>query len=147
MAFKMKDYGRTKELLDLLTEDRRVGLNEFYLGLLEKARKEVEANSTASPADAGADQPQKEVSAEEQGFLSKIEADPKDLDSKFAYAKYLFENARNEEAIEQALAIMKANKNWNEKAAYNLLIEIFTKLGNTSELVVASRKKLSKILF
>lgn len=42
---------------------------------------------------------------------------------------------------------MKANKNWNEKAAYNLLIEIFTKLGNTSELVVASRKKLSKILF
>ncbi len=42
---------------------------------------------------------------------------------------------------------MKLNKNWNEKAAYNLLIEIFTKLGATNELVIASRKKLSKILF
>lgn len=65
MAFKMKDYGRTKELLDLLTEDRRVGLNDFYLGLLEKARKEVEANSTASPAGQNVEQTQKEVSVEE----------------------------------------------------------------------------------
>lgn len=143
MAFKMKDYGRTKELLDLLTEDRRVGLNEFYLGLLEKAKKEMEANANASPAPSE----QKEISSEERAFLSKIEADPKDLESKYAYAKYLFENGRHEESIEQAMAIMKQNKNWNEKAAYNLLIEIFNKLGNTNELVVASRKKLSKILF
>jgi thioredoxin-like negative regulator of GroEL len=145
MAFKMKDYGRTKELLDILTPDRRVGLNDFYLGLLDKAQKEAEANFAATPATP--EEVKKEISIEEQAFLSKIEADPKDLDSKFAYAKYLFENARHEEAIEQGLAIMKLNKNWNEKAAYNLLIEIFTKLGGTNELVIASRKKLSKILF
>ena len=94
----MKDYSRTKELLELLTPDRRVGLNDFYLSLLDKALKEAEANFNASPA--AAEEVKKEISIEEQAFLSKIEADPKDLDSKFAYAKYLFENARHEEAID-----------------------------------------------
>ena len=63
MAFKMKDYSRTKELLDLLTPDRRVGLNEFYLGLLDKAMKEAEANINATPA--AAEEVKKEISIEE----------------------------------------------------------------------------------
>jgi hypothetical protein len=63
MAFKMKDYSRTKELLDLLTPDRRVGLNEFYLGLLDKALKEAETNINATPA--AAEEVKKEISIEE----------------------------------------------------------------------------------
>jgi len=37
MAFKMKDYGRTEEILNLLTEDRRAGLDPLYIELLAKA--------------------------------------------------------------------------------------------------------------
>lgn len=45
------------------------------------------------------------------------------------------------------MSILKVNKAWNDRAAYNLLIEIFTKLGPKSEIVIAARKKLAKILF
>lgn len=43
--------------------------------------------------------------------------------------------------------ILKQNKAWNERAAYTLLISIFDKLGAKNEVVIASRKKLAKILF
>lgn len=39
------------------------------------------------------------------------------------------------------------DRNWNNKAANQLLMEIFGKLGSANELVVKGRKKLSKILF
>jgi thioredoxin-like negative regulator of GroEL len=58
----------------------------------------------------------------------------------------LYENGRFEDSINQAIEIIKRNNNWNENQAFNLLNEIFNELGNTNELVVASRKKLSEIL-
>lgn len=45
------------------------------------------------------------------------------------------------------LDIVKIDRNWNNRQAYNLLIEIFNKLGAANEVVVKARKQLSKILF
>ena len=42
MTFKMQEFGRAEEILNLLTADRRVDLDPFYIGLLEKAAKAVE---------------------------------------------------------------------------------------------------------
>lgn len=42
---------------------------------------------------------------------------------------------------------MAIDRNWKEKAAYNKLMEVFNKVGSSNELVVKSRKRLSKILF
>ena len=80
--------------------------------------------------------------------MDKLNANEKDLDTRFAYAKWLFETAqRNEEAIEECMKIMNQDKKWNDRAAYNLLIEIFNKMGAKNETVIAARKRLSKILF
>ena len=39
--------------------------------------------------------------------MDKIEANEKDLEARFAYAKWLFETAqRNEEAVEECMTIM-----------------------------------------
>jgi len=43
--------------------------------------------------------------------------------------------------------ILKVDRNWNDKAAYKEMIEIFTALGAGSDVVVKARKRLSKILF
>ena len=75
-----------------------------------------------------------------------IAEDPTDLESKFAYAKYLNENGRHQDSIDQLFIIMIQNKYWNDNQAFDLLIEIFNKLGNTNDIVVQSRKKLSEIL-
>lgn len=45
------------------------------------------------------------------------------------------------------MQIIKIDRNWNQKAAYTLLLEIFTKLGSSNEVVIKARKRLSKILF
>jgi thioredoxin-like negative regulator of GroEL len=45
------------------------------------------------------------------------------------------------------MKIMTQDKKWNERAAYNLLIEIFNKMGAKNEKVIAARKRLSKLLF
>lgn len=77
----------------------------------------------------------------------QIERDPSDLEARFNLAKIQWEKKKAEEAIESCLQIIAIERNWNDKAAYNLLIDIFNKLGASNELVVKSRKRLSKILF
>jgi putative thioredoxin len=82
--------------------------------------------------------------------LDKLQANDKDLETRFAFAKWLFEHggdSRQEEAIEECMKIMTQDKKWNDKAAYNLLIEIFNKMGPKNDKVIAARKRLSKILF
>ncbi|MFN9907203.1 MAG: tetratricopeptide repeat protein [bacterium] len=59
----------------------------------------------------------------------------------------MYEKEQFESAIEQCFAIMRLDKKWNEKAAYNFLLEIFGKLGPKHELVLSGRKKLAKLLF
>jgi thioredoxin-like negative regulator of GroEL len=39
---------------------------------------------------------------------------PTDLESKFAYAKYLNENGRHKDSIDQLFIIMIQNKYWND---------------------------------
>jgi thioredoxin-like negative regulator of GroEL len=43
--------------------------------------------------------------------------------------------------------MLAIDRNWNNKAANQLLMEVFNKVGSSNELVVKSRKRLSKILF
>jgi hypothetical protein len=53
MAFKMKDYGRTQEMLNLLTPEKRETIPDFYKGLLEKTIQELkDKEGTARPSEA-----------------------------------------------------------------------------------------------
>ena len=88
------------------------------------------------------------MSAEEQEFLTKLEATGgRDLENRFAYAKWLFEKERLQESVEQCFEIIKYNKTWNERAAQTFLVEVFNKMGPKTEQVASLRKRLSKLLF
>ena len=79
--------------------------------------------------------------------MSQIEADPSDLESRFKLAQLQWEKKKVEQAIESCMQLLKIDRNWNDKAAYQLIIEIFNKVGASNEVVVKARKNLAKILF
>jgi putative thioredoxin len=80
-------------------------------------------------------------------LISKLEKAPGDLDSRFALTKLQVDAHRYADAIESLLQLIAIDRNWNNKAAYQMLMEVFNKVGSSNELVVKSRKRLSKILF
>ena len=50
-------------------------------------------------------------------------------------AELLCEKNRFEDAIPVLLDIIAIDRNWKDKRAYNKLIDVFAKLGSTSEAV------------
>ena len=62
-------------------------------------------------------------------------------------AVHLHAKNRMEESIDLLLDSIAIDRNWNKRAAQNLLTDIFKQLGSSSELVAKGRKKLGKLLF
>ena len=62
-------------------------------------------------------------------------------------AELLIEKNRAEESIPLLLDILKIDRNWEEKKAYEKLLEVFKKLGQNNEAVKKGRKKLANIMF
>ena len=52
-----------------------------------------------------------------------------------------------QEAVDELLAMIKADRNWNEAAARQQLLKFFEALGFTDPISVDGRKRLSTILF
>ena len=136
IAFKHNKMAQAKEILDLISEDQKERMNDKTKDILAKVEKRIKEYEV-----------QMQVDEQETTFKQLTEEDPQNLQSKFDVANYLFQKEKYEEAIEYCMSIMKADKNWQEKKAYNLLLEIFKKLGNSNPVVSETRKKLSKLLF
>ena len=88
-----------------------------------------------------------EESGDETELRTRLEADENDHQARYDLAMAHYAQARNEEAIDELLEIVKRARSWNEKAAREMLLQIFEALGPTHELTVAGRRKLSSILF
>ena len=86
-------------------------------------------------------------STEEVEITAHLEKVPSDLPSRFKLAQIQNDAGKFTEAIESLLQILAIERNWNERQAYKLLMEIFGKVGSSNEIVIKARKKLSKILF
>ena len=78
---------------------------------------------------------------------AKAEKDPKDFQSRLDLAMAYWAGEQKQEAIDELLAMIKADRNWNEAAARQQLLKFFEALGFTDPLAVAGRKRLSTILF
>ena len=76
-----------------------------------------------------------------------IEANPADLQSRHDLALLQFEKQKYEDCLESCLESMSIDRNWQERASYNLLLKVFEKLGSAHESTIKARKRLSKILF
>ena len=72
---------------------------------------------------------------------------PQDMDAQLAFAEAAFAAGQRDEAADTLLAMVEADREWNEGAARAKLLQIFEATGLEDEWVVATRRRLSKILF
>ena len=77
----------------------------------------------------------------------RIAADPKDHQARFDLA--LIQNADGDRAAaaDSLLAIVKADRSWNDDGAKAQLLKFFEAWGPTDEATLAARRKLSSLLF
>ena len=78
---------------------------------------------------------------------AKVAADPKDHQARFDLALALNANDRREEAVDHLIAIIKADRAWNDDGARKQLLQFFEAWGPMDEHSMAGRRKLSTLLF
>ena len=76
-----------------------------------------------------------------------VNADAHDLDARQSLALALFAVGEHGEAMRHLLESIRIDKDWNEQAARLQLLEFFASLGAANPDVIASRRKLSTLLF
>ena len=74
-------------------------------------------------------------------------ADPADMAAQLAFAEAAFAAGQRDEAADTLLAMVAADREWNEGAARARLLKIFEATGLEDEWVVGVRRRLSRVLF
>lgn len=121
------DTGRARQALDQVPAD-----------LADKP--EIQAARTALDL---AEQGGGDVSA----LRVKVEADPDDHQARYDLANALYAGGQVEDAIDHLLELFRRDRAWNEDAARKQLVKIFEALGHSHPLTVASRRRLSSLMF
>ena len=80
-------------------------------------------------------------------MLARLETDANDHQARYDLAMAYYAQARNEEAIDELVEIVRRERAWKEEAAREMLLQIFDALGPTHELAIGGRRKLSSVLF
>ena len=78
---------------------------------------------------------------------SAAQASPDDIDAQFAFAEAAFAAGARDEAADTLLAMIAADREWNDGAARAKLLKIFEAIGLEDEWVVGVRRRLSRVLF
>jgi putative thioredoxin len=81
------------------------------------------------------------------GLRRKAQANPKDFDARFALAEALAAAGDMGGAIDELLAMVIADRAWNEEAARKKLLQIFEALGPKHPDTLSGRRRLSSALF
>lgn len=78
---------------------------------------------------------------------SAATAHPSDMGAQFAFAEAAFAAGARDDAADTLLAMIAADREWNEGAARARLLKIFEATGLEDEWVVSVRRRLSRVLF
>jgi putative thioredoxin len=81
------------------------------------------------------------------GLRAAAEAAPADMDAQLAYANALYASGDRDAAVDKLLAMVAADREWNEGAAKARLLQIFEAVGLEDPWVAAKRRRLSTVLF
>jgi putative thioredoxin len=85
--------------------------------------------------------------SETAAFEARLAADPADHEARLELAKALAGRGDWAGACDHLLAIISADRNWNDDAARKQLLIVFEAAGAASDVTRAGRRKLSAILF
>jgi putative thioredoxin len=77
----------------------------------------------------------------------KAEANPDDLDARFELAGAYLSAGSMEPAIDELLAVIARDRDWNDEAARKKLLTVFEALGVAHPAAIRARRQLSSILF
>lgn len=134
-----------------------VGLAKIHLdaGDLEQAKGFLAAVPAAKANDASVAGVRAAIELAEQAadlgdipdLEARIAANPRDHQARFDLALALNARGQKTEAVDQLIAIIKADRNWNDDGARKQLIQFFDAWGATDEDTAAGRRKLSTALF
>ena len=78
---------------------------------------------------------------------ARVAADPADHQARFDLAVALNARDRREEAVNHLIAIIKADREWNEDGARKQLLQLFEAWGPMDPSSLSGRRKLSTLLF
>jgi putative thioredoxin len=128
----------------LITLDRTDEAQAIYASLPDETKQAavMEKVGTMLTIAAEARDPE-EVSA----LKAAVAADPLDHAARFDLANAVMAGGDRDGAAESLLAIIEADRDWNDGAARSRLLEIFGMIGLEDPWVAATRRKLSAILF
>ncbi|MXO56005.1 tetratricopeptide repeat protein [Pontixanthobacter gangjinensis] len=85
--------------------------------------------------------------SELQALREAASSNPADMEKQLAFAEAAFAAGERDEAANVLLAMVEADRAWNEGAARTKLLQIFEATGLEDPWVVTTRRSLSKILF
>ena len=74
-------------------------------------------------------------------------ASPDNMEAQMAFAEAAFAAGERDAAVDTLLSMVAADRAWNDAAARAKLLQIFESIGLEDEWVVATRRRLSKVLF
>ena len=125
------------------------------MGDLDGAKEFIEALEDAVQASPAVSAAKAELGLAEQagsigdlgGLKSKLEQNPNDHATRFELAVGLNAAGEFSAAADELLAIIKADREWNEEAARKQLVEFFEVWGPMAEHTREARRKLSTMLF
>jgi len=116
--------------------------------LLARVPAKDRSNAEIAAVQASIDLAQQAKAAGPVGDLkAKANADPKDFQTRLELALAYWAGSQRKEAIDELLAMIKADRNWNEAAARQQLLKFFEALGFSDPLAADGRRRLSSILF
>jgi len=160
---KEKDFGGAADLYSSVlakepgSVDALAGIGQCYfeVGELDKARELVASIPEEHHGQGALAALVKSLELADQAsdlgdisaLASAADADPKNYQARFDYAIALNAHGRREDAVEQLVAIVKADRKWEDDGARSKLLEFFESWGNMDEATVAGRRALSSVLF
>lgn len=78
---------------------------------------------------------------------SRLADNPKDFQARFDLAMVQNAQGKRQQAADNLLAIVMADRTWNDDGARAQLIKLFEAWGPTDEVTLSSRRRLSSLLF
>ncbi|MBC2776313.1 tetratricopeptide repeat protein [Parasphingopyxis marina] len=122
------------------TEDAR----EMLAQIPEEVATDPEIQRAQSALDLAGDAAAKEDTGPLQ---AKVDADPGDHEARLALAGALIANGDRDAAADHLFHIIEADRDWNEGAARQKLLQLFEVTGLEDPWVAQQRRRLSAILF
>lgn len=123
------DLTRAEATLDLVPPDKRKQTSyDSVKAALDLARKAGSSGDTAA-------------------LEARVAENPADHQARFDLAVALAARGDKEQAVEHLIEIVKRDRNWNEQAARQQLVQLFDVWGPKDPMTLEGRRKLASLLF